>query len=104
MILQSLNENAIHGHLTVDLLRKAFSSRDQLRLGWQSLGCEFAHPGLLEALEADIQNALLTAKNAIKVLHRPHDHLVTRIRFSTFWRQRVLLRLILRLPSIIGLL
>jgi hypothetical protein len=70
-ILRSVNENAMHGHLTVDLLRKAFSSREQLMPGWKSLECEFAVPGLLEGLEAEIQNALLTTKNAIKVLSHP---------------------------------
>ena len=67
-ILQSLNANAVHGHITVDLLRKVFASREQLLPGWRSLECEFAVPGFIETLEAEIQNALLTVKSAVKVI------------------------------------
>jgi hypothetical protein len=81
-IFQSLNTNAIHGHITVDLLRKVYASREQLLPGWQSLQCEFAVPGFIETLEAEIQNALLTVKSSVKV--RLQLSLYSSLRFLRF--------------------
>lgn len=66
--LLSLNSNAINGHITIDLLRKIYASREQLSPGWRSLQCELAIPGYIETVELEMQNALLSVKSAVKVM------------------------------------
>ncbi len=66
-IFRGLNENTIRGHITVELLRKIYSTRESFLKGWINLGCDLAVPGYVENLESEIQNSLMTVKNAIKV-------------------------------------
>ena len=66
-----INDAALKGHLTVELLRKIYSNKDQLIPGWRVLDCAMGTSGLIEELEGEIQNALIEVKTISKVRLRP---------------------------------
>ncbi|CAE7410937.1 unnamed protein product, partial [Symbiodinium microadriaticum] len=63
-----VNENALNGHLTVDMVRKIHGNKEELGPGWHILGCALGTLHLIEDLETEMQNALMEVKTISKVL------------------------------------